>query len=83
MLAVEVVNIQAGVWECRDGCWYESRPWRFGDVDDLGGTDQPVTIPTARGQTWQDHDSWSGLTQLVKSWESLACLQLCSGSPRG
>ena len=46
-------------------------------------TDRPVTIPTAHGQTWQGCDSCSGLTQLVKSWESLACLQLCSGSPVG
>jgi len=27
--------------------------------------------------------SWSGLTQLVRIWESLACLHLCSGSPVG
>ena len=46
-------------------------------------TDRPVTIPTARGQTWQDRDSCSGLTQLVRSLESLACLQLCSESPVG
>ena len=31
-------------------------------------SDWPVTIPTARGQTWQDRDSSSGLTQLVRSW---------------
>jgi len=41
-------------------------------------TDRPVTIPTARGQTWQDRDSCSGLTQLVRSWESLAYLQWVS-----
>ena len=35
MLAVEVANIQTGVWERRDGCWGESRAWRFVDVDDL------------------------------------------------
>jgi len=46
-------------------------------------TDQPVTIPTAHGQTWQGRDSFSGLTQLVRSRESLAYLQLCSGSPAG
>ena len=46
-------------------------------------TDWPVTVPTARGQTWQGHGSCSGLTQLERSWESLACLQLCSGSPVG
>ena len=46
-------------------------------------TDRPVTILTARRQTWQGRDSCSGLTQLVRSWESLACLQLCSGSPVG
>ena len=32
---------------------------------------------------WQGRASCSGLTQLVKSWESLVCLQLCSGSPVG
>ena len=43
-----------------------------------------VILPTARGQTWQGHDSCSTLlTQLMKSWESLAYLQLCSGSPAG
>ena len=36
-------------------------------------TDGPVTIPTARRQTWQGR----------RSWESLACLQLCSRSPVG
>jgi len=97
MLAVEVANVQTGVWERRDGRWCESRVWRFVDVNDLIScdvctqplslivleTDRPVTIPTARGQTWQGRGSCSGLTQLVKSWESLAYLQLCSGSPVG
>jgi len=46
-------------------------------------TDRPMTIPTARGQTWQGRSSCSGLAQHVRSWESLACLQLCSGSPVG
>jgi len=44
-------------------------------------TDRPVTISTARGQTWQERDSCSRLTQLVESWELLASLQLCSGPP--
>jgi len=35
MLAVEVANVQTGVWERRDACWSESRAWRFADVDDL------------------------------------------------
>ena len=39
-------------------------------------TDRPVTIPTARGQTWQGRGSCSGVTQLVRSWKSLAYLQL-------
>ena len=39
-------------------------------------TDRPVSIPTAREQTWQGRDSCSGLTQLVQSWESLACQKL-------
>jgi len=42
-----------------------------------------VTIPTAREQTWQGRASCSGLTQLVRNWESLACLQLFCGSPIG
>jgi len=44
-------------------------------------TDRPVSIPSARGQTWQGRASCSGLTQLVRNRESLACLKLCSGSP--
>ena len=35
MLAVEVANIQVGVWERRDGRWCKSRAWRFADVKDL------------------------------------------------
>ena len=35
MFAVEVANIQAGVWDRRDGRWCESRAWRFVDVNDL------------------------------------------------
>jgi len=35
MLAIEVANIQTGVWERWDGRWSESRAWRFVDVDDL------------------------------------------------
>ena len=100
MLAVKVTNIQTGVWERRDGCWCESRAWRFVDVNDLVScnvyaqplslwllivleTDRPVTIPIAHEQTWQGRGSCSGLTQLVKSWESLAYLRFCSGSPVG
>jgi len=29
MLAVEVTNIQTGIWERRDGRWCESQAWRF------------------------------------------------------
>jgi len=39
-------------------------------------TDRPMSIPTAREQTWQGHCSCSVLTQLVQSWESLACQKL-------
>jgi len=63
MLAVEVTNIQTGVWERRYGRWCESLVWRFVDVNYLVScdiyaqplsslivleTDRPVTIPTAR-----------------------------------
>ena len=46
-------------------------------------TDRLVTIPTVHGQTWQGRASCSGLTQLVKSWESRVCLQLCVEAPAG
>jgi len=96
MLAVEVANIQTGVWERQDDRGCESRAWTFIDVlmilflrrlrtntQSLTAleTDRPVTIPTALGQAWQSPASCPGLTQLVRSWESLACPQLCSGSP--
>ena len=35
MLAIEVTNVQTGVWELRDGRWSKSRVWKFVDVDDL------------------------------------------------
>jgi len=35
MLAVEVTNIQIGMWERRDGRWCESQAWRFVDVNYL------------------------------------------------
>ena len=47
MLAVEVVNIQTGVWKRRDGRWGESRAWRFVDIDDLVSCDvyaQPLSL---------------------------------------
>jgi len=46
MLAVEVANVQTGVWERRDGRWCESRAWRFVDADDLVSCDvytQPLS----------------------------------------
>jgi len=39
VLAIEVANVQTGVWERRDGRWSESRPWRFVDIDDLVSCD--------------------------------------------
>ena len=35
VLAIEVADVQTGVWERQDGRWSESRAWRFVDVDDL------------------------------------------------
>ena len=96
VLAVEAANTQTEIWERRNGRRCESRAWRFVDVNDLvscgvyaqplslcSGDWWPVTILTAREQTWQGRASSSWLAQLVRSWESLACLQLCSGSPVG
>jgi len=34
MLAIEVANVQTGVWERRDGLRNESRAWRFSDFND-------------------------------------------------
>ena len=58
MLAVEVANIQSGVWGRRDGHRCESRVLRFVDVNMYPQPlclsllaleiDRPVTIPTAR-----------------------------------
>jgi len=39
MLAIEIANVQAGVWGHRDGHWSESRAWRFVDIDDLVSCD--------------------------------------------
>ena len=47
MLAVEVANIQTGVWKPLDGRWSESRAWRFVDVNDLVSCDvyaQPLSL---------------------------------------
>ena len=57
MLAVEVANIQAGVWERRDGRWCESRVWRFVDVNDLISGDvyaQPLSL----WLFWRQIDQW-------------------------
>jgi len=35
ILAVEVTNIQTGVWECRDNRWFKSRASKFVDVNSL------------------------------------------------
>jgi len=46
MLAVEVANIQTGVWERRNGRRCESRVWRFVDINDLISCDvsaQPLS----------------------------------------
>ena len=83
MLAVEVANIQTGVWERRLWSCVLRRLRTTSQSLIVLEADQPMTIPTAHGQTWQGRGSCSGLTQLVNSWESLACLQLCSGSPVG
>ena len=47
MLAIEVANVQIGVWERRDGRRSESRVWRFVDVEDLVSCDvyaQPLSF---------------------------------------
>jgi len=47
VLAIEVANVQAVVWERRDGRWSESRAWRCVDVDDLVSCDvyaQPLSL---------------------------------------
>jgi len=47
MLAVEVTNIETGLWERQDGRWCEMRVWRFVDVNDLVSCDvyaQPLSL---------------------------------------
>ena len=47
VLAVEVTNVNTGVWEHRDGRRCESRAWRFVDVNDLISCDvytQPLSL---------------------------------------
>jgi len=97
MLAVEVANIQTEVWERRDGRRCESRAWRFVDVDDLATCDCDVytqlslwlfcrlidqwpfqPLMDKRGKAVLPAQDWPSI---VRSWESLACLQVCSGSP--
>jgi len=39
VLAVEVANVQAGVWERRNGRWSESRAWRFVHIHNLVSCD--------------------------------------------
>ena len=57
MLAVEVANVQTGMWERRDGRWSESRAWRFVGVDDLVSYDvyaQPLSL----WLFWRLIDQW-------------------------
>ena len=47
VLEIEVANVQAGVWERRDGRRSEWQAWRFVDVDDLVSCDvyaQPLSL---------------------------------------
>jgi len=89
MLAVEVTNIQTGVWERRDSRWCESRAWRFVDDNNLVANH---SVSDCSGD-WSTSDhlnySWTNVARpwfllaadpASESWESLACLQLCSGS---
>jgi len=80
-------SIQTGVWERRDGRWCEPWEWRFVDVKDIvscGVYAQPHSLWQRRrlidqrpfqllvNKKLQGRASSSGLTQLVKSWESPA-----------
>jgi len=57
MLAIEVANVQTGVWERRDGRMSESRAWRFVDVDDLVICDV-YTQPLSLWLIWRLIDQW-------------------------
>ena len=88
MLTIEIADIQTGnvgmtVGVRHDGgglqtlvILYLATFTHDHSVSDSLETDRPVSIQTAREQTWQGRDSCSGLTQLVKSWESSACQKL-------
>ena len=57
MSAVEVANIQAGVWERRDDRWCESRAWRFVDVYDLT-SGNVYAQPLSLWLFWRLIDQW-------------------------
>ena len=82
MLAIEVANLQTGVWEHGDGRWCEPRAWRFVHVDDPVFWDvyaQPLKL----WMLWRLIDHWSfpplvnkrgkavipAQDQLVQSWD--------------
>ena len=57
VLPIEVANVQAGVWERRNGRWSESHAWRFEDDDDLVSCDvyaQPLSL----WLFWRLIDQW-------------------------
>jgi len=57
MLAVEVTNIQTVVWKRWDDRWYESRGWRFVDVNDLLSCNV-YTQPLSLWLFWRLIDQW-------------------------
>ena len=92
MLAVEVANIQSGVWERRNDRRCESRAKSFVDVNVYAQPlcmslialefDRPVTSPTAREQTFLLRtDSASeklGITSLSAVVQWVSCRTMAS-----
>ena len=70
MLAVEVSNIQAGVWERRDGRWCKSRAWRIVDVNDLISC-YVYAVPSPRGALVGLASPNKALSPLKSKYETL------------
>ena len=70
VLAVEVTNIQTGVWERRDGRWCESPTWRFVDVNDFESCNvyaQPLMSDCSGDWSTSDHSNRSW-TNVARPW---------------
>ena len=74
MSAVEVTNIQTGVWERWGGLWCESRAWRFVDVNDFKSCDV-YAQPLSHWWFWRLIDQWPFQPLMDKRGKALVPVQ--------